>query len=42
MNMRVGAKDAPFIRTSGIKKHPKIQPSSPYFGGEMGMGMDKY
>jgi hypothetical protein len=41
INIRFGAKDAPFIRTSGTKKlHPKIQPSSPHFGGEMGRGME--
>jgi hypothetical protein len=34
MNMRFGAKDAPFIRTGTKKTHP-------YFGGEMGRGYGK-
>jgi hypothetical protein len=42
MNMRFGARDAPFIRISGTKKtHPKIQPSSPpILGVKWGAGME--
>jgi hypothetical protein len=36
MNIRFGAKHALFIRTSGEKLHPKIQPSSPYLGLKWG------
>jgi hypothetical protein len=39
MNIRFGAKHAPFIRTPGAKKlHPKIQPFPHHFGGEMVRG----
>jgi hypothetical protein len=42
MNIRFGAKDAPFIRTSGTKKPiRKSNHLSPYFGGEMGRGYEK-
>jgi hypothetical protein len=40
MNIRFGAKHAPFIRTSGTKTHPKIPPSSPLSWGERGRGME--
>jgi hypothetical protein len=43
MDMRFGAKDVPFIRTSGsknpIQKFNYLPP--PYFGGEMGSGYGK-
>jgi hypothetical protein len=43
MNIRFGAKDAPFIRTSGTKNHiRKFHHLPPYFGGEMGSGYGKF
>jgi hypothetical protein len=39
MNIRFGAKDAPFIRTSGTE-NPIRKFHHPYFGGEMGRGME--
>jgi hypothetical protein len=42
MNMRVGAKDAPFIGTSGSEKPiRKFNHLSPYFWEEMGSGYGK-
>jgi hypothetical protein len=42
MNMGFGAKDVPFIGTTGTKTpFEKIQPSSPYIGGEKGSGYGK-
>jgi hypothetical protein len=42
MNIRFGAKRAPFIRTSGAKNPiRKFDHLPPYFGGEMGRGMEK-
>jgi hypothetical protein len=42
MNIRFGAKDAPFIRTSGTKNPiRKFNHLSPYFVGEMGSGYEK-
>jgi hypothetical protein len=42
MNIRFGAKDAPFIRTSGTKNPIRKFNHLPlYFGGEMGRGMEK-
>jgi hypothetical protein len=42
MNIRFGAKDDPFIRTSGTKNHiRKFHHLPPYFGGDMGSGYGK-
>jgi hypothetical protein len=41
MDIRFGAKNAPFIRTSGTKNPIRIfNHLPPYFGGEMGRGME--
>jgi hypothetical protein len=41
-NIRFGAKDAPFIRTSDTKKNiRKFNHLPPYFGSEMGSGYGK-
>jgi hypothetical protein len=43
MDLRFGAKDAPFIRTSGTKNPiRKFNHLPPYFGGEMGREYGKY
>jgi hypothetical protein len=42
LDIRFGAKDAPFIRTSGTKNPiRKFNHLPPYFGGEMGRGYGK-
>jgi hypothetical protein len=41
MDIRFGAKDAPFSRTSGKKNIRKFNHLLPYFGGEMGSGYGK-
>jgi hypothetical protein len=45
MNIRIRAKDVPFIRRSGTKKFKKtirkFNHLPPYFGGEMGRGYGK-
>jgi hypothetical protein len=42
LDIRFGAKDAPFIRTSGTKNPiRKFHHLPPYFGGEMGRGYGK-
>jgi hypothetical protein len=43
MNIRFGAKDAPFIWTSDTKNPiRKFHHLPPYFGGEMGRGYGKF